>query len=99
MSNKKNPASPPASWRDPLQTAGSSGRVERLAAALLRDRERPASTNIPTEACFTCGRAYMRRSVNQRDVAAQCRHVCRSKCLINRRCAGVPSTEREASHV
>jgi hypothetical protein len=39
------------------------------------------------------------RPRDQRDVAAQCRHVCRSKCLINRRCAGVPSTEREASHV
>ena len=35
---------------------------------------------------------------NQPHVSAQCRRMCRSKPLIRRECAGVPSNEREASH-
>jgi hypothetical protein len=38
--------------------------AEKLAAALLRDRERPASISTSTETCFACGRSHLRRPVS-----------------------------------
>jgi hypothetical protein len=58
-----------------LQTAGPLGRIERLAAALLRERERPASTNKSTE-CFGCGRSFSRRLVHGDDNSRFCSKRC-----------------------
>jgi hypothetical protein len=52
-------------------------RVEKLAAALLRDRERPAPTNNSIIECFTCGRSHMRRSVSGDDNSRFCSKGCR----------------------
>ncbi|MPZ40385.1 MAG: hypothetical protein GEU95_20490 [Rhizobiales bacterium] len=38
--------------------AETAGRVERLTAAILEDRDRPQSSN-ETHACFACGRPFM----------------------------------------
>jgi hypothetical protein len=50
--------------------------AEKLAAALLRDRERPASTNTAIIRCFACGYTYMRRPVNGDDNARFCSRRC-----------------------
>ena len=60
-----------------LQIAGPLGRIERLAAALLRDRERAASTNSSTE-CFACGRSFSRRLVHGDDNSRFCSKRCQA---------------------
>jgi hypothetical protein len=52
-------------------------RVEKLAAALLRDRERPVTpTNNSIMECFACGRSYMRRPVSGDDNPRFCSRRC-----------------------
>jgi hypothetical protein len=51
-------------------------RVEKLAAALLRDRERPAPTNNAIIECFACGRSHMRRQVSGDDNPRFCGRRC-----------------------
>jgi hypothetical protein len=60
-----------------IQSAPSKVKiVEKLAAALLRDRERPASTNNSIIECFACGRSYMRRPVSGDDNPRFCSARC-----------------------
>jgi hypothetical protein len=61
-----------------IQPAPSKRKsVERLAAALLRDRERQiAPTNTSIMECFACGRSYMRRPVSGDDNARFCSTRC-----------------------
>jgi hypothetical protein len=50
--------------------------IEKLAAALLRDHERPASINNAIARCFACGHGYMRRPVNGDDNVRFCSRRC-----------------------
>jgi hypothetical protein len=50
--------------------------VEKLAAALLRDRERSAPINNSIIECFACGRSHMRRQVSGDDNARFCSKRC-----------------------
>jgi hypothetical protein len=60
-----------------MQPAGSKRKsVEKLAAALLRDRERPAPTNNSIIECFACGRSHMRRPVSGDDNPRFCSRRC-----------------------
>jgi hypothetical protein len=52
--------------------------VEKLAAALLRDRERSAPTNNSIIECFACGRSHMRRPVSGDDNARFCSTRCQT---------------------
>ena len=59
-----------------MQPAGSKRKsIEKLTAALLRDRERPTSANTSNE-CFACGRSYMRRPVSGDDNSRFCSRHC-----------------------
>jgi hypothetical protein len=59
-----------------MQPAGSKRKsIEKLAAALLRDRERPTSVNTSNE-CFACGRSHMRRPVSGDDNSRFCSARC-----------------------
>jgi hypothetical protein len=60
-----------------MQPAGSKRKsIEKLAAALLRDRERPATTNNSIIECFACGRSHMRRPVSGDDNSRFCSRRC-----------------------
>jgi hypothetical protein len=50
--------------------------IEKLAAALLRDRERPAPTNNAILECFACGRSHLRRPVSGDDNPRFCSMRC-----------------------
>ena len=50
-------------------------RTEKLAAALLRDRARPTSTNASLE-CFTCGHEYSPRRISGDDNPRFCSKRC-----------------------
>jgi hypothetical protein len=61
-----------------MTAAAPLRRVEKLAAALLRDRERPASTNNSIIECFACGRKYARRPVSGDDNPRFCSARCQA---------------------
>jgi hypothetical protein len=59
-----------------MQPAGSKRKsIEKLAAALLRDRERPTLANTSNE-CFACGRSYMCQPVSGDDNLRFCSKRC-----------------------
>jgi hypothetical protein len=61
-----------------ISQRSKSQRAEKLAAALLRDRERPVPpTNNPILECFLCGRAYTRRPVSGDDGNSR---FCNRRC-------------------
>jgi hypothetical protein len=61
-----------------IRPKGSKSKsVEKLAAALLRDRERPTTpTNNSIIECFACGRSHMRRQVSGDDNSRFCSKRC-----------------------
>jgi hypothetical protein len=53
-------------------------KAAALAAALLRDRERPTTPTNNLMECFVCGRSYMRRPASGDDSARFCGQRCRA---------------------